>query len=87
MKYHAFISYSHDADRQLARALQSGLRRLAKPWLRRPTIRIFRDQTSLSANPGLWSELEKSLNSCSHFIRLTSRAAAQSPWVQREVAW
>ena len=45
MQYHAFISYSHGADGQLARALQSGLQRLAKPWFRRPIIKIFRDQT------------------------------------------
>ena len=53
----AFLSYSHTEGR-IAQAVQSGLQRLAKPWFRRPLIRIFRDQTSLSANPGLWSEIE-----------------------------
>ena len=87
MKYDAFISYSHAADSPLARALQLGLQRLAKPWFRRPTIKVFRDQTSLSANPGLWSEIERSLAMCRHFILLASPGSAESPWVGREVAW
>jgi WD40 repeat protein len=87
VSYHAFISYSHAADGKLAPALQSGLQRLAKPWFRLPIIKVFRDQTSLSANPGLWSEIERNLAQSEYFILLASEGAAHSPWVQREVAW
>jgi WD40 repeat protein len=87
MEYHAFISYSHAADTLRARALQSGLQRLAKPWFRLPVLKVFRDETSLSANPGLWSELERNLASSGNLILFASRLAAQSEWVSREVDW
>ena len=86
MEYDAFLSYSH-TDGRIAHALQSGIQRLAKPWFRRPIIRIFRDQTSLSANPGLWSEIERNLSQSKYFILLASPAAARSKWVEREVEW
>ena len=51
--YDAFVSYSHAADGRLAPALQRGLQSLAKPWYRRRALRVFRDETSLSASPEL----------------------------------
>ena len=51
MLYNAFISYSHAADGKLAPELQRALHQFAKPWYRQRTLRIFRDKTSLSANP------------------------------------
>ena len=48
-RYDAFISYSHDADPQIASALQSALHRFAKPWYRLRSLRVFRDNASLSA--------------------------------------
>jgi WD40 repeat protein len=87
LRYHAFISYSHAADGMLAPALQAGLQRLAKPWFRLPVIKIFRDQTSLSANPALWSEIERNLDASEYFVLMASDVAARSVWVQRELAW
>ena len=49
--YDAFISYSHAKDRPIAAALQSVIQRLGKPWYRRRALRVFRDDTSLSATP------------------------------------
>ena len=60
-QYKAFISYSHDADSQLARSLQGGLHRFAKPWYRRRAIRVFRDETNLNVNPRLWSTIKEAL--------------------------
>jgi hypothetical protein len=53
--YDAFISYSHALDGTLAPALQTGLERFAEPWYRLRALRVFRDTTSLFANPGLWT--------------------------------
>ena len=85
--YRAFISYSHGSDTLLAAALQRALERVAKPWFRRSAVRIFRDQTSLSASPELWAEIEKNLARCDHFILMASVSAAASRWVNLEVQW
>jgi hypothetical protein len=85
--YDAFISYSHALDNALAPALQNGLEQFAKPWYRPRALRVFRDTTSLSANPGLWSSIEKALASSTWLVLMASPQAARSPWVDREVAW
>jgi WD40 repeat protein len=83
--YDAFISYSHAADSRLAPALQRGLQRLTRAWYQRLALRIFRDQTSLAANPDLYATIERSLRESRHFVLLASPATAQSPWVRREI--
>jgi hypothetical protein len=85
--YDAFISYSHAWDGALSRALQTGVERFAKPWYRPRALRVFRDTTSLSANPGLWSSIETALASSAWLVLMASPEAARSPWVDREVAW
>ena len=56
-RYAAFISYSRAADSRLAPALRLALQRFAKPWYRPRALRVFQDDSSLSANPGLWSSV------------------------------
>src|SRR5262245_30123052 len=85
MAYDAFISYSHSVDGHLAPAVQSGLQRLARPWLRRRALRVFRDETGLSVNPHLWGSIERALHESRYFVLLASPAAAASPWVEREI--
>ena len=85
--YDAFVSYSHAADGRLAPALQRGLQSLAKPWYRRRALRVFRDQTSLSASPELWSAIEEALSQARYFVLLASPEAAASHWVDQEVRW
>jgi TIR domain-containing protein/WD40 domain-containing protein len=85
VRYKAFISYSHAADGKLAPALESALRKFAKPWYRPRSVKVFRDQTNLSASPGLWSSIEKALNESEYFLLLASRPSAGSQWVRREV--
>lgn len=87
MSYDAFISYSHAVDGRLAPALQRGLERFAKPWYRRRALRIFRDKTSLAANPKLWDSIELALNQSRYFLLLASPEAANSKWVVREAEW
>lgn len=84
-RYDAFLSYSHATDGRLAPALEKGLQRFAKPWYRMRALRIFRDETGLSANPHLWSSIAEALDESQHFVLLASPEAAQSPWVEREV--
>jgi hypothetical protein len=62
MRYDAFISYSHFADRQLAPAIQAGLQRLAKPWNQRRALWIFRDDTGLTVSPALFSSIKAALD-------------------------
>jgi WD40 repeat protein len=83
-RYNGFISYSHAADGALAPALQRGLQRFAKPWYRARALWIFRDDTSLTATPHLWSSIRDALDDSEFFILLASPDAARSPWVDRE---
>lgn len=85
--YDAFISYSHAADGLLAPRLQSALQRFAKPWWRRRALRVFRDESSLSANPHLWSSITAALDSSGWFVLLLSPDAAESPWVNQEIEY
>jgi hypothetical protein len=47
--YDAFISYGHARDKPIATALQSIVQKLGKPWYRRRALRLFRDDTGLTA--------------------------------------
>src|SRR4051794_7527389 len=85
--YDAFISYSHGRDKPIAAALQSVVQRLGKAWHQRRVLRVFRDDTSLSATPGLWPAIEQALDRSSYLILLTSPEAASSRWVNKEVAY
>ena len=85
--YDAFISYSHAKDKPIAAALQSVVQKLGKPWYRRRALRVFRDDTSLSATPQLWPSIEQALGQSRYFILLASPEAAASKWVNKEVAY
>jgi WD40 repeat protein len=85
VSYDAFISYSHAADGKLAPALQSGLQAFARPWNRLRAIRVFRDKTDLTANPGLWSAITAALESSEYFLLLASEQSARSEWVRKEL--
>ena len=50
-------------------------------------MRVFRDQTNLGTSPGLWTSIESALCDAEFFLFMASPAAAQSPWVQKEVDW
>jgi WD40 repeat protein len=67
--------------------LQAGLQSLAKPWYRRRALRVFRDETSLSASPELWPAIEGALSEAKYFVLVASPEAAASRWVDQEVRW
>src|SRR5437764_7073208 len=85
--YDAFISYSHGKDKPIAAALQAVVQKLGKPWYRRRAVRVFRDDTSLSATPHLWPTIENALGQSRYFILLASPEAAASIWVNKEVSY
>ena len=85
--YDAFISYSHAKDKPIAAALQSIVQSLGKPWYRRRALRVFRDDTSLSATPSLWPSIEQALAQSRYLILMASPEAAASHWVNKEVAY
>ena len=80
-EYDAFISYSHAVDGKLAPAIQNALRRFGKPWYRRSSVRVFRDQTGLGLTPDLWGQIEQRLQRSRCFILLAAPEAARSEWV------
>ncbi len=84
--YDAFISYSHAKDKPIAAALQSVIQKLGKPWYRRRALRVFRDDTSLSATPSLWPSIEQALGESRFLVLLASPEAAASPWVEKEAS-
>ena len=84
-RYDAFISYSHSAAVGLPAALQRGLERFAKKAWQPRALRVYRDQTDLSASPGLWPEIQEALDDARFLVLLASPAAARSAWVGQEV--
>lgn len=85
-RYDAFLSYSHAADGRFGPRLQALLEGFARSGSRR-ALRVFRDEQNLAANPDLWGSIEEALAASEWFVLLASPAAAQSPWVDKEVVW
>jgi tetratricopeptide (TPR) repeat protein len=85
--YDAFISYSHAKDKPIAAALQATVQTLGKPWYKLRALRVFRDDASLAAAPGLWAAIEQALSQARFAILLASPEAARSPWVAKEIAY
>jgi hypothetical protein len=83
--YNAFLSYSHSADAELARALQRALHRLAKRPFQLRALRVLRDTASLAANPALWPAIQDALQASEYLILVASPEAAASVWVEKEV--
>lgn len=86
-EWDAFISYGRQDARLEAESLQKRIQTFAKPWNQLRSSRIFRDDASMSANPGLWPTIERALTQARYFILLLSPAAAASVWVNKEVEW
>ena len=88
MERDAFISYSHQRDIPLARALEDGLKDILRtPWLRRSRVKVFRDTTSLGANHDLDGSIKAALAGCRYFVYVASPEAARSRWVREEIGY
>lgn len=86
MSYDAFISYSRRRDAALAANLRQGMQTLAKPWTKRRALSVFLDQSSLAADGSLRSSLQTQLDASDFLVVLASPAAADSRWVNEEIA-
>jgi hypothetical protein len=83
----AFLSYSRSASGSLAVALERGIEQFARPWNHLRACNVFRDDSSMSANPALWGTIESALRDAGHLILLVTPDAASSLYVDREVGW
>ena len=68
----------------VATRLQRLMQRLGKPWYVRRAMRVFRDDTSLSATPHLWPSIVEALKASRYLVLIASPEAAASRWVFRE---
>jgi WD40 repeat protein len=78
-----YISYSRDADAELARRLQAGLAGFARPWYRRRALPVVCPEAGPAATPSVHSGLAQSES----LVVLCSRAAAVSDRVRREIEY
>jgi WD40 repeat protein len=85
MAYDAFLSYAH-VDRQVTVAIQKGLHRIARRLGQRRALRVFRDDTNLTAGDDLGSKITEALDSSKFMIVVLTPHAAASRWVNKEVA-
>ena len=85
--YDAFISYNQKLDKPFVMRLQRQLQNLGKAWWQRRAVRIFRDESSLSATPELWPSIQRTLERSRFLIVCASPEAAASFYVNQEVAW
>jgi WD40 repeat protein len=86
-QYDLFVSHSRALDARMAEAVQRGVETFAKPWWQPRSLRVFRDVSSLSANPHLWGSIEAALARTRYLLLLASPRAAASPWVRKELEW
>ncbi|HEV3077343.1 MAG TPA: toll/interleukin-1 receptor domain-containing protein [Thermoanaerobaculia bacterium] len=77
-QYQVFISYSSQ-DREWAHKIEADLRR-------KGVERIFIDERSLEAGTAWAPELEDAVQASRHLLLLWSKAAAESQWVNHEMA-
>lgn len=50
-------------------------------------LRVFRDESSLSATPGLWPTIERALAALNYFVLVASPKSRRSHWVGQEVRY
>lgn len=86
-QFDVFISYARSVSTPLAIDLQRELERFAKRWNQIRAVRVFRDDSSMSANAGLWSTIESALTSAEWFVLIATPESAASEYVGHEAKW
>jgi WD40 repeat protein len=85
-EYDAFLSYAH-RDRQVTTAIQKGLHQIGRRIGQLRALRVFRDDTNLTANPDLWGKITEALDSARYMIVVLSPQSAASHWVNEEIGY
>src|SRR5271166_5406420 len=86
MEYDAFLSYAH-RDTQVTTAIQKGLHRIGRRPGKLRALRVFRDDTNLTATPHLWGKITEAMDSARFMIVVLSPQSAASYWVNKEVSY
>jgi|GEM_PF-4442611 len=87
MKYKAFISCRHSENgRRHAVALETALKRYAKPTLSRP-MKIFRDEKHMKPDISLPKLIRDGLEDSEFLIFLAEKASAESQWCGEELEY
>lgn len=85
-EYDAFLSYAH-RDRQVTNAIQKGLHQIGRRFGQLRALRVFRDDTNLTASPNLWGKIADALDRSRFMIVVLSTQSAASYWVNQEVSY
>jgi DNA-binding beta-propeller fold protein YncE len=85
-EYDAFLSYAH-RDKEVTTAIQKGLHQIGRRVGQLRALRVFRDDTNLTANPDLWGKITEALDSSRFMIVVLSPQSAASHWVNEEVSY
>jgi len=83
----AFISYSHEVDKEIAKRLHHTIKTFAKPWYRFFGRKIYLDKLNLAANPDVWGEICKALENSKYLILFASPEAKESEGVIKELKY
>jgi WD40 repeat protein len=84
-EYDAFLSYAH-RDKDVTSAIQKGLHQIGRRVGQLRALRVFRDDTNLTANPDLWAKITEALDGSRFMIAVLSPQSAASHWVNEEVS-
>jgi WD40 repeat protein len=85
-EYDAFLSYAHH-DRQVTTAIQKGLHQIGRRVGQLRALRVFRDDTNLTASPDLWGKITEALDRSGYMIVVLSPQSAASHWVNEEIRY
>src|ERR1700739_2514276 len=86
LDYDACLSYTH-RDGPVVSGIQKGLHHIGRRLGQLRALRVFRDDTDLTASPDLWSRIVDALDRSRFFIVTLSPLAAQSQWVNQEISY
>jgi WD40 repeat protein len=85
-EYDAFLSYAH-GDKAVTTAIQKGLHQVGRRVGQLRALRVFRDDTNLTANPDLWGKITDALAGSRFMIVVLSPQSAASHWVNEELSY
>lgn len=84
--YDAFLSYAH-RDKDVTSSIQKGLHQIGRRVGQLRALRVFHDDTNLTANPDLWANITAALDGSRFMIVVLSPQSAASHWVNEELKY